>query len=87
MRHLSLLPEDKAEEDLKCLLGSLGNIAQRVGSLRTKIGDAHGHTINPSSVEPIYAKVIIGAASTLALFLVEKFEEKINSMIAEDKGN
>jgi hypothetical protein len=85
MRNLSLLPQDKIEEDLKRFLGSLGNIAQCVGNLRTKLGDAHGHTINPSSVEPIYAKVAIGAASTLALFLVEKFEGKISSTITEDR--
>jgi len=76
LKILSLLPENAEDEDFKKLLGSLGNIAQTVGAIRTKEGDAHGRAIDSSAINSLHAKLVIGAASALSLFLVEVFESQ-----------
>lgn len=74
LRFLALSPKNIDDQDFKKLTGSLCGVAQAIGSLRTKFGDAHGHTESRVVIKPIHAKLVVGAASTLALFLTEVLE-------------
>lgn len=71
---LDISPTVHAEQDVKRILGGLSNIVMGVGSLRTKLGTAHGRGKSHVSVDPAYARLAIGAASTASVFLLERFE-------------
>ena len=71
---LNLYPAIHTEQDVKIILGGLSNIVMGVGSLRTKLGTAHGRGKSHVSVDPAYARLAIGAASTASVFLLERFE-------------
>lgn len=68
---LNLAPETQDDEDLRRISGGLLHIAQRIGSLRTNFGDAHGPNSNGSTVLATYARLTLGSALTLANFLIE----------------
>jgi len=75
-RTLALTPEDipekaKAAELIKRLLSNLGTIAQGVAELRNLYGTGHGKAAGTKGLSPRHAKLAVGAAATLAVFLVE----------------
>jgi hypothetical protein len=75
-KELKLTPSDIPDEDaaadsLRRLLGSLGSITQSLAEIRNKFGTGHGKAANAKGLEPRHAKLAIGAAATLALFLQE----------------
>ncbi len=76
-RHLNLSP-DRADvgEDIKRILGGLSNVSGGIGALRTHAGDAHGRGKKTSRVDSRIARLAIHAASTIALFLIETWQEK-----------
>lgn len=63
--------EDAAADSMRRLLGSLGTISQSLAEIRNKFGTGHGKTADSKGLEPVHAKLAVGAASTLALFLQE----------------
>lgn len=78
---LQLLPEDvpasaKAAETIKRLLQNLGQVAQGLAELRGPYGTGHGKHPSHTGLRPRHAKLAVGAATTLALFLFETHEEK-----------
>jgi AbiJ N-terminal domain 3/Abortive infection C-terminus len=75
-KELKLTPDNIADEDaaadsLRRLLGSLGTITQSLAEIRNKFGTGHGKTADSRGLESRHAKLAVGAASTLALFLQE----------------
>ncbi|WP_434026805.1 abortive infection family protein [[Pseudomonas] boreopolis] len=73
---LKLTPSDIADEDaaadsLRRLLGNLGTITQSLAEIRNKYGTGHGKAADSKGLQPRHAKLAVGAASTLALFLQE----------------
>lgn len=78
---LALLPENipnktKGYESIKKLLSNLGTIAQSMAEIRGLYGTGHGKHAKTSGLEARHAKLAIGAASTLAVFLYETHAEK-----------
>lgn len=73
---LDLTPETQEDEDLRRVCGGLLNIAQRIGSLRTKYGDAHNSGPNGSIVIATYARLALGSALVLASFLIEVLDKQ-----------
>lgn len=63
--------EDAAAESLRRLLGNLGAITQSLAEIRNKFGTGHGKAADAKGLEARHAKLAVGAASTLALFLQE----------------
>jgi hypothetical protein len=66
------------EEVFKRILGGATNVVENLGSLRNKIGDAHGKG-RPVAVLPRHAQLAVNLAGTIATFLVETWlarEEK-----------
>ncbi len=61
----------KAAETIKRLLSNLATITQGVSELRNRYGTGHGKAAGSKVLGPRHAKLAVGAASTLAVFLVE----------------
>lgn len=73
------IPEQaKAAETIKCLLSNLATIANSVSELRNQYGTGHGKSANSKGLSSRHAKLAVGAASTLAVFLFETHESRPN---------
>jgi hypothetical protein len=80
-QELQLTPADipdtaKASDIIKRLLGNLAMVGQGVAELRNKYGTGHGKTSGTKGLQPRHAKLVVGAASTLAVFLMETHQER-----------
>ncbi|CAE6760683.1 abortive infection family protein [Paraburkholderia aspalathi] len=63
--------EAKASETIKRLLSNLASITQGVSELRNHYGTGHGKAAGARGLQPRHARLAVGAASTLAVFLAE----------------
>lgn len=71
------IPDDaKASESIKRLLSNLATITNGVAELRNSYGTGHGKEAKAKGLSPRHAKLAVGAASTLAIFLVETHHEQ-----------
>lgn len=80
-KELELTPGDipdkaKAAEIIKRLLSNLATITQGVAELRNHYGTGHGKASGSKGMQPRHAKLAVGAASTLAVFLTETHNER-----------
>lgn len=80
-KNLSLIPQDipdkaKAADTIKRLLSNLGTIGQGLAELRNLHGTGHGKVAKTKGLTPRHAKLAVGAASTLAVFLIETYLEQ-----------
>ncbi|MFH0809424.1 MAG: abortive infection family protein [Pseudomonadota bacterium] len=80
VKELKLTPSDipdkaKAAETIRVLLSNLATITNGIAELRNKYGTGHGKKASSKGLEPRHAKLAVGAASTLAVFLVETHRE------------
>jgi hypothetical protein len=81
IKELALTPSDipdtaKAAETVKRLLSNLATITQGVAELRNQYGTGHGKAAGSKGLGPRHAKLAVGAASTLAVFLAETHNER-----------
>ena len=75
-RELALTPDNiperaRAAETIKRLLNNLATITQGISELRNLYGTGHGKDARARGLETRHAKLAVGAATTLAVFLVE----------------
>jgi hypothetical protein len=82
-KELELTPSDipdqaKASETIKRLLSNLATITQGVAELRNHYGTGHGKVATSKGLQPRHAKLAVGAASTLAVFLAETHNAREN---------
>ncbi len=80
-KELALTPDDipeqaKAAEIIKRLLSNLATITQGIAELRNQYGTGHGKTAQTKGLSSRHAKLAVGAASTLAVFLLETHETR-----------
>jgi len=80
-KELELTPGDipekaKAGDTIKRLLSNLATITQGVAELRNHYGTGHGKAAGAKGLQPRHAKLAVGAASTLAVFLAETHNER-----------
>ena len=80
-KELELTPDDipdkvKASDTIKRLLSNLATITQGVAELRNHYGTGHGKTAGARGLQTRHAKLAVGAASTLAVFLAETHNER-----------
>lgn len=78
---LKLTPGDipneiKASRSIKQILGSLSSVVQGICEIRNEYGSGHGKKGKFKGLQPRHAKLAIGAASTLAIYLLETHELK-----------
>lgn len=76
LKELQLLPDhaqhqSKGTELMKRLLSNLASVTQTLAELRGLYGTGHGKDGNAMPIEPRHAKLVVGAAATLATFLYE----------------
>jgi hypothetical protein len=81
VRVLELAPENipdsnKAADTIKRLLNNLATITQGIAELRNQYGTGHGKVAGSKGLGSRHAKLAVGAASTLAVFLAETHNEK-----------
>lgn len=80
-KELALTPDDipeqaKAAEIIKRLLSNLATITQGIAELRNQYGTGHGKSAQTKGLSSRHAKLAVGAASTLAVFLLETHETR-----------
>lgn len=78
---LALTPADipdsaKAVDSIRRLLSNLATISQGLSELRNSYGTGHGRKAKSKGLEPRHAKLAVGAASTLAVFLTETHQAR-----------
>jgi hypothetical protein len=81
VKALELTPDDipeksKAVEIIRRLLSNLATITQGVAELRNYYGTGHGKAAGAKGLSSRHAKLAVGAASTLAVFLTETHNER-----------
>src|SRR5437762_13771247 len=79
---LALTPDDipdksKAAATIKRLLSNLGNITVGIAELRNSYGTGHGKDGRARGLQPRHARLAVGAATTLAQFLIETHEARV----------
>jgi hypothetical protein len=84
-RELKLIPESipdevKAAETVRRVLGNLASITQGIAELRNAYGTGHGKGASHRGLSPRHARLAVGAASTLAIFLVQTHREQTETM-------
>jgi hypothetical protein len=78
---LKLTPSDipneiKAASSIKQILGSLSSVVQGITEVRNEYGSGHVKDGKFKGLQPRHAKLAVGAASTLAIYLLETHELK-----------
>ncbi len=61
----------KGAESIKRVLGSLSNAVQGIAELRNLYGSGHGKPPGQGGMTPRHARLAVGAAATISLFLME----------------
>lgn len=74
-RALNLAPSQHTEEAFRRVLGGCQAIVETLGTIRNRIGDAHGHS-KPVRPAPRHAALAVNLAGTMATFLVETWQAK-----------
>lgn len=62
-------------ETIRRLLSNLATITSGIAELRNSYGTGHGKAASSKGLGPRHAKLAVGAASTLAVFLAETHRE------------
>ncbi|MBY5741987.1 abortive infection family protein [Rhizobium leguminosarum] len=73
---LRLAPDDHTEQTFKQLLGSCQQIVELLGSLRSKLGDAHSAGPKKAKPLPRHAELAVNLSGTMATFLVETWRAR-----------
>ena len=76
---LNLAPSQHTEEVFRRILGGCSSVVEGLGSLRNKVGDAHGQGKRPVRIQPRHAHLAVNLAGAMATFLAETAEARTNS--------
>ena len=79
---LELIPKNiadqgKASESIKRLLSNLGSVSDSLAELRNLYGTGHGKDASTVGLEIRHARLAVGAATTLAVFLWESHSAEV----------
>ena len=79
VRSLAIVPSEvsnqvQLEKTVTVLLNNLGSIGHQLAELRNQFGTGHGRSTDHVGLPARHAKLAIGAAATLAVFLYESYE-------------
>ena len=75
-KELNLAPEQHQEDIFKQILGGCSGVVNGLGSMRNKLGDAHGK--GKRAIRPLHrhARLAVNLAGSMALFLTDTHHEK-----------
>jgi hypothetical protein len=68
---LQIAPSQHTEETFRRILGGATSVVEGLGSLRNKIGDAHGRGGKPVRPSARHAQLAVNLAGAMATFIVE----------------
>ncbi len=75
-QYLGLNIDKNLEEDQRKVLQGLSSIIDGVGAFRTHIGSAHGRGVSPPKIVIAEARLVVNAAHTLVVFIMECWHAK-----------
>jgi len=75
-KHLGLDPKGQEDQDVQRVLSGMASVVDGIGALRTHAGSAHGGGKLRFRVSGRHARLVVNSAHTLALFVVETWEER-----------
>ena len=78
---LNLSPSQHTQDIFKQILGGCSAIVNGLGTLRNKLGDAHGQGKQPVRPASRHAELAVNLSGSLALFLVATYEAQENAEI------
>lgn len=78
-KELKLAPSQHSEEIFKQILGGCSGIINGLGSLRNKLGDAHGKGKRPVRPAARHAELAVNLSGAMALFLLETYQSSNES--------
>ncbi len=70
---LNLAPDQHSEVVFKSVLGGCQTVVQYLGTIRNRLGDAHGSGRAPVRAAPRHAALVVNLAGTMATFLVDTY--------------
>lgn len=73
---LGLDPKRVEDEDLKKIISGVFSTVDGIGSLRSHASSAHGQGRNSYKLKPRHARLAVNSAHTLALFILETWDER-----------
>lgn len=73
---LNLAPSQHTEDIFRRVLGGCTQVVEGLGSIRNKIGDAHGKGPRPVRPSERHAALVVNLAGTMATFVVETYAAK-----------
>lgn len=73
---LGLDPSSVGDQDLQRIITGLFGIVDGIGALRTHAGSAHSEGRKTYRLEPRHARLAVGAAHTIASFVLESWDKK-----------
>jgi len=73
---LSLAPTQHTEEAFRRILGGVTSVVEGLGTLRNKIGDAHGQGRKPVRPSSRHAQLAVNLAGAVATFLVDTWNAR-----------
>lgn len=74
---LNLSPSQHTQEVFKQILGGCSGVVNGLGTLRNRLGDAHGQGKLPVRPAPRHAELAVNLSGAVALFLVATFKEQM----------
>lgn len=75
-RALLLAPSQHTEQVFKQILGGCSAVVSGLGTLRNRLGDAHGKGKARVKPAPYHAELAVNLAGAMALFLIETFQAR-----------
>jgi len=73
---LNVAPSQHADEAFKRILGGATSVVEGLGSLRNRIGDAHGKGKAAVRPAPRHAQLAVNLAGAMATFLIETWQDR-----------
>jgi hypothetical protein len=76
-KELRLAPGQHTEDTFKKILGGVTSVVNELGSLRNRLGDAHGQGKSPVKPGERHAALAVNLAGSVAMFLVDTFNARV----------
>lgn len=78
-KELNLAPEQHTEQIFKQILGGCSAIVNGLGTLRNRLGDAHGNGRKPVKPSDRHALLAVNLAGSMCVFLIQTWQTQYSS--------